>query len=75
MLRQLQLNLVPISWVCLLEVFVSFSFFQVADEHGLETGLSLPQASGAKVPAQKVRQGSARLGWPGWAVGRACLGL
>ncbi|KAI7837035.1 hypothetical protein COHA_009112 [Chlorella ohadii] len=27
---------------------------QVADEHGLETGLSLPQASGAKVPAQKV---------------------
>ncbi|PRW60243.1 charged multivesicular body 1-like [Chlorella sorokiniana] len=27
---------------------------QVADEHGLETGLSLPQAAAAKVPAQKV---------------------
>ncbi|PSC68557.1 Charged multivesicular body 1 [Micractinium conductrix] len=27
---------------------------QVADEHGLETGLSLPQASGAKMPAAKA---------------------
>lgn len=27
---------------------------QVADEHGLETGISLPQAAGAKIPAAKV---------------------
>lgn len=27
---------------------------QVADEHGLETGFQLPQASAAQVPAQKV---------------------
>ena len=29
-------------------------YTQVADEHGLETGLSLPQASGAKMPAAKA---------------------